>query len=117
MFSKKNVLLLLLVGLFGTTLYAKQQDPDMISYKDYKEKTTTHVIQKKVNKLDNNDKLSKSTKVKSEIGQIASDSFLSKGSLINTNKYENVKNTDLYRINNKVFRISRQTKEILAVLN
>lgn len=116
MFNKKNIVLLTFVGLLGTTLCANQ-DASMISYKDYKEKSTTPVVQKKINKLNNNEKLSKNTKVKSEIGQIASDTFLSKGSLINTNKYENIKNTDLYRINNRVFRISRQTKEILAVLN
>jgi hypothetical protein len=37
--------------------------------------------------------------------------------MINTNKYENIKYTDLYRIDNKIYRISRKNNEILAVLN
>ena len=49
--------------------------------------------------------------------KFASKDFLRKGTMINTNKYENIKYTDLYRIDNKVYRISRKNNEILAVLN
>ncbi|MBP7769660.1 MAG: hypothetical protein KA055_00905 [Aliarcobacter sp.] len=119
MIHKKILTIVLFSALINVTLFAKQQDADMISYKDYKEKKVTTSVQKKAvpKKID--------TKVKQpvnnlpgnlQVGQIAKESFLNKGSMINTNKYENIKNTDIYRVDNRVFRISRNTKEILAIL-
>ena len=48
--------------------------------------------------------------------KFATMAFLKKGTMINTNKYENIKNTDIYRVDNRIFRISRNTNEILDVL-
>lgn len=38
MFNKKIIVLLSFIGILTTSLYAKQQDPDMVSYKDFVEK-------------------------------------------------------------------------------
>ena len=112
MFIKKMIMTFPLIAFIGTSLYAKQQDPDMISYKDYKEKKVTSPSTKKVT---NEKKVVKSAKKPEK--KFASKEFLKKGTMINTNKYENIKYTDLYRIDNKVYRISRKNNEILAVLN
>jgi hypothetical protein len=112
MYIKKMIITFSIIAFMGTSLYAKQQDPDMISYKDYKEKKVTSSSSKKVN----NEKKVVVVPKKPE-KKFASKEFLKKGTMINTNKYENIKYTDLYRIDNKVYRISRKTNEILAVLN
>lgn len=41
MFFKKMIMTFSIMAFIGTSLYAKQQDPDMVSYKDYKEKKAT----------------------------------------------------------------------------
>jgi hypothetical protein len=112
MFIKKIIITFSMIVFMGTSLYAKQQDPDMISYKDYKEKKATSPSIKKVT---NEKKIVASPKKPEK--KFASKEFLKKGTMINTNKYENIKYTDLYRIDNKVYRISRKNNEILAVLN
>lgn len=112
MFSKKIIVLLSFIGLLGTTLCAKQ-DPDMVRYKDYKEKEPS-TVQKKTN---NSGPAPKGTKMKLVKGQIVDENFLNMGSMINTNKYPNIKNTDIYRVKDKVFRISTRTREILDILN
>lgn len=115
MFLKKMIMTFSMIAFIGTSLYSKQQDPDMISYKDYKEKKGPSTSVKKVN---NEKKVVSSTKkVEKKVKKFASKDFLKKGTMINTNKYENIKYTDLYRIENKVYRISRKDNEILAVLN
>ena len=74
MFIKKIIALFSFTVLLGTSLNAKQQDPDMISYKDYKEKQFTHVnTAKKVN----NEKKTHVVPKKVE-KKIASKSFLKK---------------------------------------
>lgn len=122
MFNKKNIVLISFVALLGTSLYAKQ-DADMISYKDYKEKETPRGVQKKV---DNGEKIpkgiipkvvnSKSTNPKFAKGQIADVNFLNRGTMINTNKYQNINNTDIYRVEDRIFRIARNSREILDIL-
>jgi hypothetical protein len=121
LFNKKIIVLLSLVGIFGTSLCAKQQDPDMISYKDYVEKKDRHPNGKNT-KNNAEKKVDKSQKQMAKVngklkGQIAALDFLNSGSMINTNKYENIKNTDLYRIKDRVYRISRKTREIIDILN
>jgi hypothetical protein len=108
---KKTITLLLFTSLLGTSLYA--QDADMIRYKYYKEKQIQHAVQKNMKK---EEKVSKGIKSKLQKGQIADENFLNSGSMINTNKYENIKNTDIYRVQDRIFRISRKTREILEIL-
>lgn len=123
MFQKKLLASVILSSLMTISLSARQQDADMISYKDYKEKKPSHSSQKtNMQKKDVEKKIATNSKPINNLpgnlqkGQIAKESFLSKGSMINTNKYENIKNTDIYRVDNRVFRISRNTREILDVL-
>ena len=50
MFFKKMIMTFSIMAFIGTSLYAKQQDPDMVSYKDYKEKkATTNSAKKAIN--------------------------------------------------------------------
>ena len=116
MFNRKIIVLLSFIGILTTSLYAKQQDPDMVSYKDYVEKKDRHSSKNTQKKVDN--PVKKAPFVIGKLkGQIADFSFLETGTMINTNKYENIKNTDLYRIKDKVYRISRKTREILDIFN
>lgn len=122
MFNKKILSLLMLVGLMNVSLQARQQDADMVSYKDYVEKPNhkpkkEYKEKKEKKEIENKVKVSNNLPGHLQKGQIAKESFLNKGTMINTNKYENIKYTDLYRIENKVYRISRKDNEILAVLN
>ena len=121
MFNKKILSLLMLVGLMNVSLQARQQDADMVSYKDYVEKPNhkpkkEYKEKKEKKEIENKVKVSNNLPGHLQKGQIAKESFLNKGTMINTNKYENIKNTDIYRVDNRIFRISRNTKEILAIL-
>lgn len=124
MFNKKILSLLMLVGLMNISLQARQQDADMVSYKDYVEKPNHKAKKEYKEKTEKKEKKEIENKVKVsnnlpghlQKGQIAKESFLNKGTMINTNKYENIKNTDIYRVDNRIFRISRNTNEILDVL-
>ncbi|MDZ7817518.1 MAG: hypothetical protein U5K55_02400 [Aliarcobacter sp.] len=117
MFNKKIIVIFSFVAVLSTSLFARQQDPDMISYKDYVEKKDRHPS-KSNTKAKTEKKVEKKEKVIGKLkGQIAELDFLNSGSMINTNKYENIKNTDLYRIQEKVYRISSKTREILDILN
>ena len=121
MFNKKILSLLMLVGLMNVSLQARQQDADMVSYKDYVEKPN-HKPKKEYKEKKEKKEIENKVKVLNNLpghlqkGQIAKESFLNKGTMINTNKYENIKNTDIYRVDNRIFRISRNTNEILDVL-
>lgn len=117
MFNKKIIVLLSFIGILTTSLYAKQQDPDMVSYKDFVEKKDKHPSKNNIQKKANNSMKKVALVVGNLKGQIADFSFLETGTMINTNKYENIKNTDLYRIKDKVYRISRKTREILDIFN
>ena len=121
MFNKKILSLLMLVGLMNVSLQARQQDADMVSYKDYVEKPNhkpkkEYKEKKEKKEIENKVKISNNLPGHLQKGQIAKESFLNKGTMINTNKYENIKNTDIYRVDNRIFRISRNTNEILDVL-
>lgn len=86
MFIKKMIITFSIIAFIGISLYAKQQDSDMISYKDYKEKKVTSSSTKKVN----NDKkvVTATKKVEKKPAEFATMAFLKKGTMINTNKYE-----------------------------
>ena len=48
-------------------------------------------------------------------GQIIDQSILGNGMIV-TGKYPRIKNTEVYEVENKIFRIHRDTKEILDIL-
>lgn len=48
-------------------------------------------------------------------GQIIDQNILGNGSIV-TGKYPRIKNTEVYEVENKIFRIHRDTKEILDIL-
>ena len=50
MFNKKIIVLLSFIGILTTSLYAKQQDPDMVSYKDFVEKKDKHPSKNNIQK-------------------------------------------------------------------
>ena len=121
MFNKKILSLLMLVGLMNVSLQARKKEADMVSYKDYVEKPNhkakkEYKEKKEKKEIENKVKVSNNLPGHLQKGQIAKESFLNKGTMINTNKYENIKNTDIYRVDNRIFRISRNTNEILDVL-
>ena len=88
MFNKKIIVLLSFIGILTTSLYAKQQDPDMVSYKDFVEKKDKHPSKNNIQKKANNSMKKVASIVGNLKGQIADFSFLETGTMINTNKYE-----------------------------
>ncbi|PRM90680.1 hypothetical protein [Aliarcobacter cryaerophilus] len=133
MLNKRFIISFLTICLLSSYIYAKQVDDekgnkkrdhkDNNSYqknKDYndkkikyeKQKDIPHGLQKKVN---NGGTLPPGWQKKIEKGQFANSDILSNGRIV-TSKYPRIKNTEVYEVENKVFRIYKDTREILDIL-
>ena len=67
-------------------------------------------------KIENGERLPIGWGKKLEKGQIANEQMLHSGRILNTNLYPNIRNTEVYQVEDKIFRISRDTREILDIL-
>ena len=120
MLNKKIISITLCATLIGVALNAKEHD----NYQDdgnYHEKKVKHDKQKEIpaglqKKLENGERLPIGWEKKLEKGQIANEQMLHSGRILNTNLYPNIRNTEVYQVEDKIFRISRDTKEILDIL-
>ncbi len=54
-------------------------------------------------------------KKKLEKGEIADESILREGVIIRDNKYPYIKNTKVYQVQDRIFRVMNDTKEILDI--
>ena len=80
--------------------------------KSEKQKDIPPGLQKKVN---NGGTLPPGWQKKIEKGEVVNSTILSNGRIV-TSKYPRIKNTEVYEVENRVFRIYKNTKEILDIL-
>ena len=121
MFKKKIVLAITCISLFGSSFLIAKQNNEYQEERDYKDEKIKQHKQKELppgleKKLENGGKLPVGWEKKLEKGQIMDENILYKGRILNSNLYPNIGNSDIYQIENKIFRISRDTKEILDIL-
>jgi len=127
MLKKKIVLSMITIGLLSNSLYAKNSELEEMkkeankTYVDYeknfkekeiKQKELPKGLEKKVQKSDN---LPNGWQKKLVKGQVIEQKILDKGTMINSKYYPYVKHTDIYRVDDKVFRIAQDTHVVLEV--
>jgi len=116
MFIKKLLIGLLSLGiLFGTSLYAK---PDHANNgkkekKMKKQKNLPYGLQKKIN---NGGTLPQGWQKKLKKGEVVDQSILNNGIILNNRTYPEIKNTKVYKVQDRIFRVIAETKEILDIL-
>lgn len=144
MSGRKIVISLVTLSLLSSSLYAKKdeniiQEPLKGKYKDYKEpnvKEHKNNIKEKSKKEYKNYKdyeeekflpkglekkvqkdgtLPSGWQKKLAKGQIADDRILRSGTMINSKNYPFVKNSDIYRVEDKVFRVAQGTNMIMEI--
>ncbi len=134
MLNKKVVVSFVTVCLLGSSLYAKQNDEErgnkdkQDKYHNHYDKNQDYYDDKKVKyekqkdipqglqkKLENGGTLPPGWEKKIAKGQVADSSILSNGIIV-TGKYPRIKNTEVYQVENKIFRIYGDTREILDIL-
>ena len=101
--------------LLSTLVYAK---PDHANkgkkeFKHKKQKNLPYGLQKKLN---NGGTLPPGWQKKLEKGEIADESILREGVIIRDNRYPYIKNTKVYQVQDRIFRVVNNTKEILDIL-
>ena len=92
--------------------YHKDKDYSDKKIKSEKQKGIPPGLQKKV---DNGRTLPPGWQKKIEKGEVVNSTILSNGRIV-TSKYPRIKNTEVYEVENRVFRIYKDTKEILDIL-
>ncbi|MGE0050692.1 MAG: hypothetical protein AB7S49_04140 [Arcobacter sp.] len=144
MSGRKIVISLVTLSLLSSSLYAKKdenilQEPLKGKYKDYiepnvkehknnikekskkeyknykdyeEEKFLPKGLEKKVQK---DGTLPSGWQKKLAKGQIADDRILRSGTMINSKNYPFVKNSDIYRVEDKVFRVAQGTNMIMEI--
>lgn len=122
MLSKKMILTALCVSLIVITVNAKEKENDY--YQDdrnYNEKKVKNEKQKEIppglqKKLEKGERLPAGWEKKLAKGQVADEQMLREGRVLNTNLYPNIRNTEIYQVENRIFRIARDTREIMDIL-
>ncbi len=100
-----------------------EYDKEYKNYKDYegdkyyregpeKQKTLPKGLEKKIER---DGTLPTGWQKKLAKGQIADERILRSGTMINSKNYPFVKNTDIYRVEDKVFRVAQGTNMILEI--
>ena len=121
MLSKKMILTALCVSLIVVTVNAKEKENDY--YQDdrnYNEKKVKNEKQKEIppglqKKLEKGERLPAGWEKKLAKGQVADEQMLREGRVLNTNLYPNIRNTEIYQVENRIFRIAQNTKMILEI--
>ena len=91
------------------SLYSKSDDEK----KEKKQKNLPYGLQKKVN---NGGTLPPGWQKKLKRGEIAEQSILDNGIILKNPIYEDIKNTKIYKVQERIFRVANDTKEILDIL-
>ena len=120
MLNKKIILTALCVSLIVVTVNAKEKENDY--YQDdrnYNEKKVKNEKQKEIppglqKKLEKGERLPAGWEKKLAKGQVADEQMLREGRVLNTNLYPNIRNTEIYQVENRIFRIAQNTKMILV---
>ncbi len=132
MLNKKIIISFLTCCLLSSSIYAKQSDDERESKKrdynhsnyhkdkDYSDKKIKFEKQKDIplglkKKADNGGSLPPRWKKKIEKGEAVNSTILNNGRIVTSN-YPKIKYTEVYEVENRVFRIYKDTKEILDIL-
>lgn len=132
MLNKRVIISFLTICLLSSYIYAKQSDDERESKKrdhkhtnyhkdkDYSDKKIKSEKQKDIppglqKKVNNGGTLPPGWQKKIEKGEVVNSTILSNGRIV-TSKYPRIKNTEVYEVENRVFRIYKDTKEILDIL-
>lgn len=103
MLKKKIVLSMIAVALLSSSLYAK---------KDEYEKELPKGLEKK---LERDGTLPPGWQKKVAKGQVLDQRVLKSGRLLNTRDYPYIKNSEIYQVEDRIFRVAQDTKMILEV--
>ena len=127
MLNKKIVLSIVTLSLLSSSLYAKKDEyeheksnkdkHETIDDRYYKEK---HEKEKELpkgleKKLAKDGTLPPGWEKKLSKGQIIDQSILGNGRILNSKDYPYVKNSQIYQVENRVFRAAEDTKMILEI--
>ena len=139
MLSKKIVLSMVVLGLLSSSLYAKKDENEHEkSNKEKHEKVDDRYYKEKHEKVDDGyykekhekekelpkgleKKLAKDGSLppgwekKLSKGQIIDQSILGNGRILNSKDYPYMKNSQIYQVENRVFRVAEDTKMILEI--
>ena len=134
MLNKRVIISFLTICLLSSYIYAKQSDNERENKKrdhkhnnynydkdkDYNDKKIKYEKQKDIppglqKKVNNGGTLPPGWQKKIEKGEVVNSTILSNGRIV-TSKYPRIKNTEVYEVENRVFRIYKDTKEILDIL-
>lgn len=116
MFIRKILIGVLTLGvILGTNLYAKpgHSNDEKKEKKSKKQKNLPYGLQKKLN---NGGTLPPGWQKKLEKGQIADQNILNNGKVLDNRNYQDIKNTKVYQVQDRIFRVAQDTKEILDIL-
>lgn len=127
MLNKKIVLSIVTLSLLSSSLYAKKDEyeheksnkekHEKIEDRYYKEK---HEKEKELpkgleKKLAKDGTLPPGWEKKLSKGQIIDQSILGNGRILNSKDYPYMKNSQIYQVENRVFRVAEDTKMILEI--
>ena len=127
MFNKKIVISAVVTSFLVSSLYAKNDELEEMkkdsnkTYVDYEKNHTEKSVKQKElpkgleKKVAKDGTLPTGWQKKLAKGQVADSRILERGTMINSKNYPYVKNTDIYRVEDKVFRIAQGTHMILEV--
>ena len=127
MLNKKIVLSIVALSLLSSSAYAKKDENEHEKYnkqryervddRHYNEK---HEKQKELpkgleKKLERGGSLPSGWEKKLSKGQILDQNILGNGRILNSRDYPYMKNSQIYQVENRVFRIAEDTKMILEI--
>lgn len=127
MINKKIVLSIVTLSLLSSSLYAKNDENEHEKYNKeryervddryYKEK---HEKQKELpkgleKKLERDGRLPSGWEKKLAKGQVLDQRVLRSGRLLNTRDYPYIKNSEIYQVEDRIFRVAQDTKMILEI--
>jgi len=111
------------ITLLGSSAYAKPDEAKgnkkYKAHKEYKEhkkdkqKNIPYGLQKKVN---NGGTLPPGWQKKIRKGQVVDQDILDSGVILNDKHYPDIRNTKVYKVQERIFRVAQDTKEILDIL-
>lgn len=125
MLNKKIVLSIIVLGLLSSSLYAKKDEyeheksnkekHEKFDNRYYKEKHEKELPKGLEKKLTKDGTLPPGWEKKLSKGQIIDKGILGNGRILNSKDYPYMKNSQIYQVENRVFRVSEDTKMILEI--
>lgn len=124
MFLKKVLISAISVSIFlSTSVFAKHDEnkgykKEFNEHKKYKkhkakQKKLPYGLQKKIN---NGGTLPPGWQKKLKRGEVINQSILDSGIILDNRNYPDIRNTKVYKVQDRIFRVAQDTKEILDIL-